>query len=305
MQPDNQPGNPIPPAPQAPQQPPQQAYQQVPQGQPVSFQEQVTQTLQQPAQPQVQPQSQNWQSQTAPQPIQPPQAPQTVEPVQQSSPQPIPVNPQPAAQQQPQPEPVPQSTTLQQTPTAPEAIGSVAVADQIEGGYGYDPGNQEEYDEQGEIDLSEPVTWQAKEFIHQEKGATWFIVFAVTIAAFLAVAIFLMKSWTFALLLVVIAVVIVVLSKRPPRVMEYALSEDGLHIDNTLHKYADFKSFGVVRDSGEFSVMLIPRKRFMPGITVYFPEEAGEDIVDVLGSRLPMRDLHLDVVDKIVRKLRL
>lgn len=87
--------------------------------------------------------------------------------------------------------------------------------------------------------------------------------------------------------------------------MNYSLSEEGLHIDNTLHRYADFKSFGVIRDGEEFSVMLIPRRRFQPGITVYFPEESGEDIVDVLGSRLPMRDLRLDAVDKLVRKLRL
>lgn len=274
MQPENQLGNPVPPAPQAPQQtPPPPVYQAAPQQQ--SFQEQVSQSLQQPTPPPAQP-------------VQP----------QQSAPQ---ISSQPIATASPVPQP--QSVA---SPIAPEVLGSVAVADQVDGGYGYEPGDESAYDEEAvEIDLSEPVTWQAKEFIHQEKGTTWFIVFAVVIALFMAVAILLMRSWSFAVLLVVIAVVIVVLSRRPPRVMEYALSEDGLHIDSTLHKYEDFKSFGVVHDTNEFSIMLIPRRRFMPGITVYFPEEAGEDIVDVLGSRLPMRDLHLDAVDRVVRKLRL
>ncbi len=277
MQPENQPGNPIPPAPQAPQPTPPPVYQSTP-SQPISMQEQVSQSLRQDT-----------------------VAPQAPQPLQQSVPlQQIPQ--QQAFTQAPVAPPAPQPLVQ----VAPESLGSVAVADQVEGGYGYDAGEQDAYDEEeDEIDLSEPVTWQAKEFIHQEKGTTWFIAFAVTIAVFMAVAVLLMRSWSFAILLIVIAAVIVILSKRPPRVMEYALSEEGLHIDNTLHKYDDFKSFGVVRDSGEFSVMLIPRRRFMPGITVYFPEEAGEDIVDVLGSRLPMRDIRLDAVDKIVRKLRL
>ena len=287
MQPENQPGNPAQPAPQAPQPMPQPAYQAAPQ-QSFSVREQIQPSSQQPPVPQ---------SSVAQPPQYQPPAPPPVAPVQPQPESQLSVAPQ--APQQP-------LQSAQPLPVAPEALGSVAVADQIEGGYGYDPGEEEEYEDEGEeIDLSQPVTWQAKEFIHQEKGATWFIAFAATIAVFMAVAILLMRSWSFAVLLVVIAIVIVILSKRPPRVMEYALSEEGLHIDNTVHKYEDFKSFGVIHDTNEFSVMLIPRRRFMPGITVYFPEEAGEDIVDVLGSRLPMRDLHLDVVDKIVRKLRL
>lgn len=226
-------------------------------------------------------------------PVQPASQPPVAQPVQQ--PQPVaPVQPTQPVQPLQQPQPV-----------AVEAMGAVAVSDQVEDGFGYDPGDtDEEYDDE-EIDLTEPVKWEASEYIHQEKDAKWFILFAVVIAAFMAIAVLLMQSWTFAVLLVVIAIMVVVLAKRPPRVMEYALSNEGLHIGQTLHKFSDFKSFGIIRDGEEFSVMLIPRRRLQPGITVYFPEEAGEDIVDALGSRLPMKDLNLDVVDRLVRKLRL
>lgn len=257
----------------------------------------------------MQPQNQPGTPVSPPSPApQPPQAPQQTPQPQQPAPQPQPVPAPPQAA----PQPVNQSPQVAQPqppqapePVAPqEVLGSVAVADQVESGYGFENQTDEPFEE-SEIDLSQPVTWQAKEYIHQEKDAKWFIGFAVVLLAFLAVSIFLMKSISFSILLVVIAIVIIVLAKRPPRVMSYSLSEEGLHIDNTLHRYADFKSFGVIRDGEEFSVMLIPRRRFQPGITVYFPEESGEDIVDVLGSRMPMRDLRLDAVDKLVRKLRL
>lgn len=149
-----------------------------------------------------------------------------------------------------------------------------------------------------------PVTWTAKEYIHQEKGTMWFTIFAVITLAFLGLAVFL-QQWSFAVLIVVIAVVIIVSSKRPPRELTYSLTNDGLMVDDKLHKFSNFKSFGIVRDGEEFSVMLIPTQRFQPGVTVYFPEEAGEDIVDMLGSRLPMKDLKLDAVDRLVRLLRL
>jgi hypothetical protein len=78
-----------------------------------------------------------------------------------------------------------------------------------------------------------------------------------------------------------------------------------LYIGEKLYHFADFKAFGLIRDGEHHSIMLIPVKRFAPGISVYFPEEVGEKIVDILGDRLPMELLKLDVIDIIVRKLRL
>ncbi|RYX79418.1 hypothetical protein EON76_01710 [bacterium] len=272
----------------------------------------------------------NWDPNTS-QPIQPvgqplpvqppaPQLQQPVIPVQQVSQQSIatappeapisqPIAPvatapqaQPVSQPQ-QPAQSPYDQPQQATPAA-ESLGAVAVGTQVEDSYyNADELDDEEYEET-EIDLTEPVTWRASEYIHQEKGTVWFIVFGIVLAIGIGLAIW-QQAWTFVALLIVIAITIVVFAKRPPRVLDYSLSNEGLNVDQTLHKFTDFKSFGVIRDGEEFSVMLIPRRRFQPGITVYFPEEAGEDIVDALGSRLPMKDLHLDAVDRLVRKLRL
>lgn len=212
------------------------------------------------------------------------------------TPQPVqPENNQTSSQfTQPQQNPAPQSPVQPlQTPEAQVPQNSTPELD-------------DEYDDEDDDELDEaPVNWTAHEYIHQEKGALWFILFAIIIAVLIAVSIFLMNSWSFAILLGVIAVVVVVYSRRPPRELNYSLTGEGLYIDEKLHKFEAFKSFGVIRDGEEFSVMLIPVQRFQPGITVYFPEESGEAIVDMLGSRLPMKDLKLDAVDRVVRLLRL
>ena len=102
------------------------------------------------------------------------------------------------------------------------------------------------------------------------------------------------------------AVALIIYTRRPPRTLTYGLSpKQGLFVGERLHPFDEFKAFGVITDQGHNSIMLIPTKRFSPGVSVYFPEDAGEQIVDVLGQRLPMENLKLDIIDVVIRKLRL
>lgn len=152
----------------------------------------------------------------------------------------------------------------------------------------------------------DPVNWSAQEYIHMEKGGGWFAIFILVVLALIATDIFILRSWTFSALVIVMAVAIIIYSRRPPRTLHYVLSgSQGLYVGERLYHFDEFKAFGMIRDGDHYSIMLIPRKRFSPGVSVYFPEEAGEQIVDILGQRLPMENLKLDAIDVIVRKLRL
>lgn len=151
-----------------------------------------------------------------------------------------------------------------------------------------------------------PITWTAQEYVHLDRSPMWFVLFAVVVLGLIAISVFLLNSWSFSLLIFVMAVALIVYIRRPPRTITYALSPaQGLYVGERLYHFDDFKAFGLIEDGGHFSIMLIPRKRFAPGVSVYFPQDAGERIVDILGQRLPMENLKLDVVDVIVRKLRL
>jgi hypothetical protein len=156
-----------------------------------------------------------------------------------------------------------------------------------------------------DVPAQEPVQWQAPEYLHYEKHPLWFVGFGVVVVILTVAAIFLIQSWTFAILIPVMAVALIAYSHRPPRVMDYVVSGKGIYINDTLHPFAEFKSFGVIHDDAEYSVAFIPVRRFRPSLTVYFPEDKGEAIVDFLGVRLPMQPLKLDAFDKIVRFLGL
>jgi len=149
------------------------------------------------------------------------------------------------------------------------------------------------------------VNWQAQEYFVGEKNRGWYVWLVLVSLAFIALDVFFVQSWTFSALVIVMAVAIMVYSNRPPRIVNYTLSRQGLHVGGRLHGFGEFKSFGLVREDQQASVMLIPVKRFSFGVSVYFQEEFGEKIVDFLGARLPMEDLKLDFIDRIVRRLRL
>lgn len=152
----------------------------------------------------------------------------------------------------------------------------------------------------------QPITWSAQEYVHLDKGGWWYVLFALVVLGFIAIDFFLLRSWTFTALVIVMAVAVIVYIRRPPRTLTYALSpQQGLYVGEKLYHFDDFKAFGLIRDAEHYSIMLIPRKRFAPGVSVYFPEEAGEKIVDIMGQRLPMEELKLDLIDVVVRKLRL
>jgi hypothetical protein len=195
-------------------------------------------------------------------------------------------------------------------PITPPTQPIVTLQPDAPASYGTDDG-QDSYDDLSEPDSQpaspddEPVHWQAYEYIHHEKNPLWFVLFAIVVLGFMAAAIFLIQSLTFAVLVPVMAAALLVYSHRSPRLLDYTLSRQGLHINDRLYSFAEFKGFGVIHDDIEYSIMLLPTKRFKLGVSVYFPEEAGEAIVDMLGTRLPIQDLHLDIVDRIIRKLRI
>ena len=147
------------------------------------------------------------------------------------------------------------------------------------------------------------VNWEAEEYIQRDKNTGWYIGFAAVTLALVVVSV-LLKWWTFTALVVLSAVAIMIYSMRPPRKIHYSLSSKGISEGNNLYNFEDFKSFGVLQDEKNFAIVLTPRKRFSPRVTIYFPEGKGEEIVDGFGGRLPMEEVRLDFLDKLVKFLR-
>ena len=148
------------------------------------------------------------------------------------------------------------------------------------------------------------VKWEAEEYITHDKNAGWYIGLAIVGIALVALSIWL-RWWTFTALVVLCVVSLLIYVIRPPRKIKYSVNAKGLTEGEKTYSFEDYRAFGILQDDTNFAIVLMPRKRFSPAVTVYFPKEKGEEIVDIFGARLPMEEVKLDLIDKIVRKLRI
>ena len=148
------------------------------------------------------------------------------------------------------------------------------------------------------------VSWDAEEYIVKNHNSWWYVGLAV-ITIGLSVLAVLFQGWTFLILIILSAITILVYIFRPPRQIHYTLDSKGLTEGDRFHPYSDYRAFGILKEDDNYSAILIPKKRFGIQTKVYFPTGSGEAIVDALGLRLPMEEIKLDVLDKIVNFLRI
>lgn len=150
---------------------------------------------------------------------------------------------------------------------------------------------------------ADEVEWEASEYIQHDKDAGWFIILLAAATTLFFIAL-LFSQWTFALLVVAMTASIIVYARRPPRILHYHMGPNDFAIEGREYSYKDFKAFGITKEGPLHMITLIPRKRFMPPVTMYFEEKDGEKIVDILGLHMPLEKIKPDMFDDLVRKLR-
>lgn len=155
----------------------------------------------------------------------------------------------------------------------------------------------------GQVD-GPAVSWSASEFVAHEKGAGWFVGLGAVTAVLLLATYLLTKDFIAVGVIVLVAVVFGVYAVRQPRVIEYGVDEDGVHIGQRRFTYDLFKSFTVMQEDGLRSIELMPMKRFMSAITMYIDPDDEEAIGDALSEYLPFEHREQAFVDKLMRRLR-
>ncbi len=149
-----------------------------------------------------------------------------------------------------------------------------------------------------------PVSWEAEEYITKDHNTGWYIGLALVTIALSALAI-LLQGWTFLILIIISVITVLIFSLRPPRKISYHIDNEGITEGKILHPYTNFRAFGILKEDNHYSAILIPKQRFGLSVKIYFPEGSGEAIVDQLGNHLPMQEVKLDFLDKIVNFLRI
>ncbi len=162
--------------------------------------------------------------------------------------------------------------------------------------------------EQG-ASLDEPespeVSWSASEFIAHEKSPLWYMGLAAVAAVLVLFVFFLFHDMVASFAIIFVAILFGFLAAHKPRVLNYHVDAAGLTIERKMYSFGEFKSFGVVNEGAFSSITFMPMKRFMPSLSIYYPPENEEDIVNVLSNYLPFAPASHDLVDRLMHRIRL
>lgn len=148
------------------------------------------------------------------------------------------------------------------------------------------------------------VTWTASEYVEHDKSAGWYIRFALVAVLGIGVIFFLTRDFMSVILLGVIAVAFGIFAARKPSVLQYKLESSGITIGSKFYPINLFRSFAVVEEGAFHTITLLPLKRFMPAISLYYAPDDEPAILKTFSALLPQESRSQDALDKFMHHIR-
>lgn len=147
------------------------------------------------------------------------------------------------------------------------------------------------------------LTWQAPEFVQTHKPFGWYVGIVGFFIILILIAVITRQYITVGLF-ALMGVVILMYANRPPRVLEYQISNYGVMVGDKKYLFDDFSSYYEISDYGQPLLELVPNKRF--GTLVSMPPKPNdvEMVENTLGQMLPKTESKQDYIDKLFRYLR-
>ncbi len=167
-----------------------------------------------------------------------------------------------------------------------------------------------QYDDQPEASAQVPVQhrdavhWTASEFVAHDKAFGWYLILAACTLVVAAIVYLAAQDVVAVVVIILAAIAFGIFAARKPRVLNYVIDDKGLHVEDKTYPYESFKSFSVIQDDAIHSVLLMPMKRFMPSLTIYYAPEDEPRIVDALADYLPFQPAENDFMDRLMRRIR-
>jgi len=155
-----------------------------------------------------------------------------------------------------------------------------------------------------QTNTTDEVRWTASEYVAHERGASWYMLLGLGALGLAGLVYWLTRDFISSGVVIVIAIIFGVFATQRPRVLEYFVDSHGITIGAKNYPFEIFKSFSVNEEGNIHSLLLMPMKRFMPIITVYYEQKDEEKIIQKVADFLPFEEYRQDVVDNIMRKIR-
>ena len=106
------------------------------------------------------------------------------------------------------------------------------------------------------------LRWSAYEHEHVERSSDWYWAVGV-VAISVAVTSVLFRDFFFALLILLAAVTLALIARRPSDIAEFEISDKGIRINGTMHRYDEVLAFWVEDDHQGRPYLLIDTTKWL------------------------------------------
>jgi len=145
-----------------------------------------------------------------------------------------------------------------------------------------------------------PLRWSAYEHEHIERGSDWFWALGI-VAVCAALTSVLFSNVLFAIVLIVAAFTIGLIARTPPKLIEFELSDRGIRIGGTLHRYDNIIAFWVEDEHDREPLLLVDTTKFMsPNLIIPIEDIDPAEVREFLQQRVEERPMREPVSHKIL-----
>lgn len=106
------------------------------------------------------------------------------------------------------------------------------------------------------------LRWSAYEHDHIERGPDWYWALAI-VAICIAITSILLGDYLFSIVIIAAAFAIALVTKSPPELTQFELSDRGVRINSTLHRFDEIISFWVADEHEGKPLLLIDTTKFL------------------------------------------
>jgi len=143
--------------------------------------------------------------------------------------------------------------------------------------------------------------WQAKEHEFYEKDNRWYLIVALLLVAVVGYSVY-TNSPIMAITFILIGVTGYITLNKKPRIIDFAITEDGIVAGNKSYEFDEIKSFWIFYEPGAMKVISLHTKsKLMPLAAIPIGNEDPVKLRSILLEYIPEIKQNLSAVDKFER----
>ena len=149
------------------------------------------------------------------------------------------------------------------------------------------------------------LRWSAHEHEHVPRDSNWYWALGI-LAACVALISVLFGNVLFAILILVAAATLGILATTPPPLIEFELSDRGIRVGGTMHRYEEVISFWVEDEHDDRPLLLVDTTKFLsPNLIIPIEEIDPHLIRSFLKEHAKEKPMHEPIGHKILEFLGL